>query len=324
MTPYEGHRAKQDIQVVVAAHASTMALRSTAKITPQSRQNTISQRGLDEDCLTSSSRSRKLRVPYDNGEEVEREGEEEEQEEGEEKEEAELRQRNRTPKRSRARERIETAESEQSEHEEVSSTEDEEQEDVCCISLHEYDTPIRIYSCLRRPEYVAYSMCLWERQHNIDQLIDVHETSLNGTNTFIPNDAKFILVGERIMLSPYGHAVIFARMLNADTPEECYEPVVGFYYSYEASNSTIVWSMNEYFDGECMAGNVDMFEKVGPEDARKFKEVHGLVSDAVDREMKEVEAGTRALRNLMGDNRKHATRWRSKIVGDDAGTASGY
>jgi hypothetical protein len=198
------------------------------------------------------------------------------------------------------------------------------EEQDACVTLNDYAIPIRIYQCIKRPEEVAYDICLWEQRHSIDQLVDVHPDAPIGTNIFIPEDALFIIVGEKITASPYGHALLFARLRHPYTSYECYEPVMGFYYNYAGSKSTTCWSMNEYFDDATMAGIVDLYERVRPEHHIKFRQVFGMVSETVNNEMVEVGEGKRCLKNCYGQNRVNATRWRSRIVGDDERTACGY
>jgi hypothetical protein len=258
----------------------------------------------DEGYLTSSTKREITEEPHKNGKKEDK-------------------RQNRFPKgRDRTKNRKLKASDKEVDEKGYEETEDEQQD--VCVALNDYGTPIRIYHCLKRPEDVAFDICLWEQQHYIDQLVDLHPDAPIGENIFIPEDAIFILVGEKITVTPYGHAIIFARLLHPNTSEECYEPIIGFYYSYAHSKSTICWSMSEYFNNAALGGIVDLYEQVRPENPRKFREVYGMISGAVNSEMIEIGLRRRELRNNYGANRVNATRWRSRIVGYEEWTERGY
>jgi hypothetical protein len=292
---------------MVSSSPYTMSRRSKTGRLSRSRMNTKAQQAsppmTDEGYLTSSETCE--------GSEEQLESIKEEQD-GEIGEEACFRQRRRKLKKPWQDDKDDSGRK---------AAEDEEQD--ACVAPNGYAVPIRIYKCLKRPEEVAYDICLWEQQHCIDQLVDVHPDTPIGTNIFIPDDALFIIVGENMTAMPYGQALVFARVHHPYTSYQFYEPAIGFYYNYAGSRSTC-WSMKEYFDDANMAGIVDLYERVRPETPHKFREIFGMISQIVDNEMVEVEQGRRYLRNCYGPNRVNATRWRSRIVGDEGKTACVY
>ncbi|KAF2421211.1 hypothetical protein EJ08DRAFT_702092 [Tothia fuscella] len=195
-------------------------------------------------------------------------------------------------------------------------TEEEEEEtpedkDVC-LPINTISSPIRIYQCLRRPEWVAYHICLWEQSKNTEQLQDIHPASPLDSSIYIPTHAIYIIVGDCIIHNPYGSVLLFSTLDNFGTPNEGYTPIIGFYYN--CSRAGIVWSLHEFFDGMCNEGICQLYEKVRMEDRIRFSKVYGVMSEIVNREMGEVEEGRRVFRNVAGRNRAAATRWRSPVL----------
>jgi hypothetical protein len=176
--------------------------------------------------------------------------------------------------------------------------------------------PIEIYHCLWKPEQFAFNICLWEHRWdvNIDQCIDVHPDAPNIPENSIPGDAIYVIVGDTIMSNPYGHAALFCRRVtNPKTGYERYKPAVGFFWSFAKLRGTTVHSLTEYFHGAAQEQIVDLYERVPPEDEKRFREVYGLLTRTVNREMAALERNERILRNIIGANRGRPTRWRSVV-----------
>ena len=207
------------------------------------------------------------------------------------------------------------------------ATEDKEVNDVC-VPLRLYGSGVRIYQCMKRPETVAHDICIWEKRRVIDQEVDIHPDAPMGENIFIPDEAKYVMVGERVVVEPPGSVLLFCHLVDPYTPQERYEPYIGFYYSYKNVNpGAILWSMLEYFNDAVAAGLVEPYEVVRPENPPKFREVYGMLTRAANAEMAEVVAKKpkrRDLRNNFGRGRTNPSRWRSRMVWDEKRTASGY
>jgi len=102
-------------------------------------------------------------------------------------------------------------------------------------------------------------------------------------------------------------------MLNACLEHERYKPAVGFYWSFERERGNQVYSLSEYFHGAAESHIVDLYERIRPEDPKRFGDVYGLLTRTVNKEMAALASGERDLINLMGHNRTRPTRWRSVV-----------
>lgn len=124
-----------------------------------------------------------------------------------------------------------------------------------------------------------------------------------------------MIIGDTIAQNPYGHTAVFCRRVFTRTTEYVkYIPVVGFFWSFIASNSTTVQSLSEYFHTRAAPSQlVTLHERIPHQNKKRFREVFGMMAQTVNREMHLLETRQRILRNIMGTNRTRPTRWRAII-----------
>jgi hypothetical protein len=184
---------------------------------------------------------------------------------------------------------------------------------ACCLDVEDFANPIYIYTCIKRPEYVAGHLSNWESHKEIDGVIK-NDNKQFYDHEGIPRDAIYILLAENMIYEPTGSVMFFAT--KSENGAYCLK--VGFYYSYNvASNSDPrVYSLKEWCDEESRCGwPILQYEEAirSAYDPFRFKQVYQSMAKAVDAEMHARKYGP-GMRNLMGQKRARPFRTRAPVV----------
>jgi hypothetical protein len=116
------------------------------------------------------------------------------------------------------------------------------EQDSFHIDLEEATRTVHIFECVDRIEKVRWIFHGWERNHDIDM---IQENSEDTNKILIPRDAKYVIVNEDLLCSPWGSVMFFATW-DAATDE--YELKVGYYFCYDKVTHTHIPALVEFFD----------------------------------------------------------------------------
>jgi hypothetical protein len=182
---------------------------------------------------------------------------------------------------------------------------------ACCHEVGDFVNPIFVYSCIKRPEYVAGHLRTWEGHRQIDGAIKNNGEPFHDDEG-IPRDAIYILLAEFMIHSPFGSAMFFAT--KDENGAFCLK--VGFYYSYHKISKCDdrIYSLREWCDMESKCGwpILQYEETIHPAyNSSRFQQVYPSMTKAVDAEMDERRC--LGLRHLQG-NRSRPFRTRAPVI----------